>query len=124
MKDVKYTFYEFPNDNQLAEIYSSADVTLLPSWYECFPLPPLESMACGTPVVTTRIGMSDYCFNNYNSLVIPPKNPEAIARALDKLLSNKQLQEKFRNNGFKTANQFTYSKTVDKFEEVFNNILK
>ena len=92
---------------------------LCPSLYESFPLPPLEAMACGTPVVTTRIGTEDYAFNEKNCLVVPPRQPKAIAEAILRLLKDDSMQERFRKEGLKTAKQFTYDNTVDKLEKIF-----
>ena len=121
---VKYNFVKFPNDDELAELYSSADLTLCPSWYESFPLPPLEAMACGSPVVTTSLGVSDYCFNGVNSIVVPPKKPFLLFLGILKILKDKNLQKKLTNNGLKTAKKFTYGNTVDNLEKVLKQIIK
>lgn len=98
-------------------------MVICPSWYESFPLPPLEAMACGTPVVTTRIGTEDYAFNEKNCLVVPPRNPKAMAEAILRLLDDESLQERFKKEGLKTARQFTYDRTVDRLEELFNTLM-
>jgi glycosyltransferase involved in cell wall biosynthesis len=121
IKAIPYTFIKFPKGDQLAKLYSSVDVYVLSSLAESFPLTPLEAMACGTPVVTTRYGTEDYCFNEVNSLVVSPKDPRALANAILRLLDNEELREKFRKEGPKTAKRFTCNKTADKFEELFKN---
>jgi glycosyltransferase involved in cell wall biosynthesis len=122
--DVPYTFVEYPSDDELAKIYSSADVVFCPSWYESFPLPPIEAMACGAPVVTTRYGTEDYAFNEENSLVVLPQNPKLLAEAILRLLDDESLRESFRKKGQKKAKQFTWDKTVDNLETLFKNTLK
>jgi glycosyltransferase involved in cell wall biosynthesis len=122
--DVPYTFYRNPSDEELAKLYSSADVFILPSWYESFPLPPLEAMACGCPVVTTWYGTEDYAFHEVNSLVVPPRNPKMMAEAIIRLLKDESLIEQFRKEGPKTAREFTWDKTVRKIEEIFIRSLK
>jgi glycosyltransferase involved in cell wall biosynthesis len=112
-----------PNDEELAKLYASADVFILPSLYESFPLTPLEAMACGTPVVTTRYGTEDYAIHEENSLVVPPREPRQIAENILKLLSNEDLAEKLRKNGIETAKKFTWEKTVDKLEKLFEDAL-
>lgn len=124
IKFVPFKFIEFPSDDELAELYSSADLTLCPSWYESFPLPPLEAMACGSPVVTTSLGVSDYCKDGYNSYVIPPRDPKIMAIMMDMLLNKKAVQKKFIRNGLKTAKQFTYSNTADNLEKVLKKVIK
>lgn len=111
-------------NKELAKLYSEADAVICPSWYESFPLPPLEAMACGVPVVTTKYGTEDYAFNEENSLVVLPRNPQAMALAILRILEDKNLSEKLRKNGPKTAKQFTWDKTTDKVEKLFKEALK
>lgn len=121
---VPYRFLERISDEELAKLYSSADVFVSASWYESFPLPPIEAMACGAPVVTTRYGTEDYAFHEKNALVVPPKDPKALAQAILRLLDDEDLREQFRKEGPKTAKQFTWDKTVDKVEKLFKKALK
>lgn len=117
----KYVFK--PSDNELAELYSSADVVICPSWFESFPLPPLEAMACGAPVVTTRYGTEDYAFDDQNCLVVPAKQPKLLSAAILKILSNKDLAERLKNEGLKTAQQFTWERTTTAIEQVFKSTI-
>jgi len=106
-------------DKELAKLYSEADVVICSSWYESFPLPPLEAMACGAPVITTRDGTEDYALNEENALVVSPRNSQALAEAILRVLENEKLVSTLRENGFKTAKQFTWDKTTDKVEKLF-----
>ena len=121
--DVAYEFVKSPSDDQLARLYSSADVIICPSWYESFPLYPLEAMACGTPIVTTPYGTEDYAFHEKNCLVVPPKDPKTLAEATLKLLNDKQLREAFRKEGPKIAKQFTWEKTTETVEDLFMQLI-
>jgi len=121
---VQYTFIRSPSDDELAKLYSSADIVICPSWYESFPLYPQEAMACGAPVVTTRYGTEDYAFHEKNCLVVPPKDPKALADTILRLLDDENLREKFRKEGPKTMKQFTWDKTVNKIEKLFEKALK
>lgn len=134
-KDVEWIVFGFPRlpkDDQapyahlgylehddLAKLYSSADVFFLPSWFESFPLQPLEAMACGAPVVTTCYGVEDYALDNVNALVVPPKNPEKTARAILRLLDDQDLSNKFIERGMATAKKFTWERTVNTVEQIF-----
>jgi glycosyltransferase involved in cell wall biosynthesis len=111
-------------DDELAKLYSSGDVFVLPSWVEGCPAPPLEAMACGAPVVTTDcLGIREYAINGENSLVVPPRNPQAMANAIIRLLSDEGLRRKFAEEGPKTAAHFTWDKTTDKVERLFKDAL-
>ncbi len=118
-----YIFLKEIFNEKLADLYSSAHVVINPSWVESFPLPPLEAMACGSPIITTRMGTEDYCFHENNSLVIPSKNPSALAEAILRLLEDEDLNKKFIHEGLETAKQFTWEKTVDKVENLFEEVL-
>lgn len=122
--DVFYEFVKSPSDDELARLYSSADVVICPSWYESFPIFPLEAMACGAPIITTPYGTEDYAFHEKNSLVVPPKDSEALAVAILRLLEDENLRVKFGEEGQKTAKQFTWDKTVDNVEKIFMEVLK
>jgi len=120
--DFDYQFFDSPDDNELSKIYNSADVFAFPSHMEGFGLPPLEAMGCGCPVVTTDcFGTRDYVEDEVNALQVSAQDPEAMASSIIKLLNDKNLTEKLRINGMKTAQMFTWDRVVDKFEEEFFN---
>lgn len=117
--DIPYRFYRSPSDNELAELYSNSDLVVSPSWHESFPLPPLEAMACGAPVITTLYGTEDYAFDNVNALVVPPRDSVKMSEAILRLLEDKALREKLSGEGIKTAQKFTWDKTTDQVEKLF-----
>jgi len=123
-KGVPYKFLRGISDDELARLYSSADVVACPSWYESFPLPPLEAMACGAPVATTRIGTEDYAFDGENALVVPPRDPKRMAGAILELLKNESLCEQFRKAGPKTAKEFSWDKTADNIDSILRKVVK
>jgi len=124
--DIKfdYTFFESPNDDKLAELYSSSDLFVFSSHIEGFGLSPIEAMACGTPVVTTDCrGLKDYVVDKENSILIPPKNPEAIAQSIIELYNNPELSEKLKHNGLETVKEHSWESVVDVFEKSFKDVL-
>jgi len=122
--NVPYTFVKYPSDEDLAKLYSSADIVICPSWYESFPLYPIEAMACGAPIITTPYGTEDFAFDEDNALIVPPRKPEILADAVLRLLDDEGLRERFRKEGPVTAKQFTWDKTTDSFEMFFKKALK
>lgn len=113
------------SDEELARLYASSDVYVLGSWYEGFPAPPLEAMACGTPVVSTdNLGIREYGIHMQNCLIVPSKNPQAMAEAILKILNNENFSKQLRLEGIKTAQQFNWDKTTDRIEKIFENALK
>ena len=125
--EAPYTFIHFPSDEELAKLYSSADVVICPSWYESFPAPPLEAMACGTPViVSTGCGASEVLTDGESALLVPPKSPEKISDAIIKLKENPNLWRRLSTNGRKFVEENIrwdlYTKNMLRvFEEVLRN---
>lgn len=73
----------------MAELHRSADVFCLPSWWEAMPLSILEAMASGAPVVATSVGdVPRVVRPHVTGLLVPPRNPVALAAALEELLTN------------------------------------
>lgn len=122
--NVPFEFIKSPSDEELAQIYSSAELMICPSWCESFPLFPLEAMACGCPVVTTPYGTEDYAVHEDNCLVVPPKDPRQLADAVMRLLDDEDLRERFKKEGPRTAKKFTWDKTVDAAEGLFKKALR
>ncbi|GAB6948082.1 glycosyltransferase family 4 protein [Vulcanisaeta sp. JCM 16161] len=112
-----YTIFSNVNDDELARLYSSADLFLYTSYVEGFGLPPLEAMACGTPVVMTDAkGNRDYAVNGYNGIVVEPGNIEALANAAYQVLTNQELRDKLIQGGLETARKWTWDRVVDVLE--------
>ena len=121
----KYTFFESPSDNKLAELYSSCDLFVFASHIEGFGLPPLEAMACGTPVVTTDCkGVKEFVVDEENALLVPIKKPEVLAQSIIKLYNNPELSKKLRQNGLETAEKLSWERVVDVFEKAFKDALE
>ncbi|MFJ7274198.1 glycosyltransferase [Kitasatospora sp. NPDC098663] len=72
-----------------ARYYSAANVTAVPSHYEPFGLVAVESMACGTPVVATRVGGLRWSVADPRvGVLVPPRNPASLAKALVDVLTS------------------------------------
>jgi glycosyltransferase involved in cell wall biosynthesis len=72
----------------------SADVVACAPWYEPFGIVPLEAMACGVPVVATAVGgMLDTVVPEVSGLHVPPRDPAALATALQRLLGDEHARQ-------------------------------
>jgi glycosyltransferase involved in cell wall biosynthesis len=106
-----------PGRAQLAQSYATCDVFVSASWREGFGLPPLEAMACGVPVVLTDSGgVREYARPGENCLMVPPRDPAALAEAIYHVLSEPAMARRLALNGPLTAAQFTWDGAVDRFE--------
>ena len=74
---------------EMPAVLRSADAVVCTPWYEPFGIVPLEAMACGVPVVASAVGgLIDTVVHGKTGLHVPPKDPEALAKALAELLQN------------------------------------
>jgi glycosyltransferase involved in cell wall biosynthesis len=89
--DFHFSSYTRITDNELAELYSASDLFLFTSSVEGFALPPLEAMACGTPVVTTDCkGNRDYATDGFNCLISPQKDKEQLVSQTVNVLKKRE----------------------------------
>ncbi len=75
--------------------YSAADVAVTTPWYEPFGLTPLEAMACGRPVIGSTVGGITFTIKDGETgLLVPPRDPRALAASLECLLAQPQLMKR------------------------------
>ncbi len=90
----RVTFTGAVQQTELPTYYSAADVFVLPSYYESFGLVALEAMACGTPVVVSRVGgLKSFVRDGETGYLIPWRCPDPFAQRIDMLLANGALRE-------------------------------
>ena len=90
--------------------YSGAQCFIYPSFYEGFGLPPLEAMACETPVITSNVTSMPEILNDA-PIYINPYDVEDIYENLYTLLNSPSLQKKARKNSLKHVKNFSWEKT-------------
>lgn len=103
------------------EAYIDADVYVLPSRYETFPMSVLEAVACRSPVILSeKCGVAEY-FGNKVGLVVKPDSKH-LEEALLEMLLDQERQKIFRNNCRTVIDQFSISQTVSKLEKVYEEL--
>ncbi len=102
----------------------ASDVFVMPSFTETTSLATLEAMACGVPVIVTRVGfMQRYVRRNYNGLFAPKKNPSLLALKLIRLLENRRLRETLGANARHTVvKAFSWERTAHRIREVLRGV--
>jgi glycosyltransferase involved in cell wall biosynthesis len=95
----------------LPALYSGASVFVFPSLYEGFGLPPLEAMACGTPVVCSSAGSLPEVVGDA-ALLVPPTDAEALAAAVRQVLTDPDLQNALRQRGVERSRLFSWERTA------------
>ncbi len=85
--------------DQLADYYRSADICVVPSVYDNSPYTCLEAMSCSRPVIGTSAGGTrEYIVHGESGVIIPPRDPQAIAESLLQLLGNEQERRRLGDN--------------------------
>jgi len=104
-------FFGFVPHGTLAALYRMAAVFAFPSLYEGFGLPPLEAMACGTPVVTSRISSLPEVVGDA-ALLVDPYSEEAIAQGIARVLDDEELRRGLVERGLLRAASFSWERSV------------
>jgi len=110
-------------DEDLPGLYSGAMLFVFPSLYEGFGLPPLEAMACGTPVVCSRASSLPEV-GGEAVRYFSPTSPEDMAQVLHEVLADEAVQEEMRVEGIRQASRFSWEKTADETLAVYETTLK
>jgi glycosyltransferase involved in cell wall biosynthesis len=127
-RDVEFAFFGTPDDlmpkdlpfplvnagriedqGKVAELIASCDVLVDSSLFQGFGRPGLEAMACGTAcVLTSEGGVNEYARNDENCLLVRPRDNEAMAKAVMRLLDDDPLRARLRMAGLATAEQYCH----------------
>ena len=106
----KITFTGSVSQPELSRYYSAADVFVLPSHYESFGLVALEAMACGTPVVASRVGgIPSFVDDGETGYLITWRSAESFASRIEMLLENSDLKNFMSETARKKANKMDWS---------------
>ncbi len=114
------------SDQELVELYASAEAAVVPSLYEGFSLPALEAMACGVPLVASRAGGLPEVTgaDGEAALLVPPDDPEALAGALLTVLSDPSLGRRLGAHGRERATRrFSWRATAQATADVYRTVL-
>lgn len=104
-------FTGYVPDDDLVALYNAADLFVYPSLFEGFGLPPLEAMACGTPVVTSNTSALPETVGNA-ALTIDPLDVEALAQAMATVLNEEAVHAALSERGIKRASVFSWEATA------------
>lgn len=109
-----------PARERLGQLFRVSALYLGCSWYESFPLPPLEAMGSGTVVLSSNNGgILQYGIDGRNIVLIDnPANPRSIGEVVDKIIENRDLYLLLQEEGFKTARRYAWPESAKKFAEL------
>jgi glycosyltransferase involved in cell wall biosynthesis len=114
-------FVDHPPEEDLVAFYNLADIFVYPSMYEGFGMPPLEAMACGTPVVCSNAASLPEVVGDA-AVTLDPDDTQVWVAAIERVLNDTALQSDLRERGLKRARQFTWERTAQKTLEVYQEL--
>jgi len=119
------TFPGFVRESKKPLYFKAADVFVLPSYDEIFGIVNLEAMACGTPVVATRVGgIPEIVKDGKNGLLVPPKDPDALADAIIYLLENEDVRRGMGERGREMVKDYSWDKIAEQYERIYEMVLR
>jgi glycosyltransferase involved in cell wall biosynthesis len=118
--DVLFPGYIPPDELPLW--YNAAELFVYPSLYEGFGLPPLEAMACGTPVIASNVSSLPEVVGKAG-LTVDPMRSEGLAEAMNRVLSDGALRQSMRERGLARAGQFSWAKAAQETVGVYQRAL-
>ncbi|HEX5439713.1 MAG TPA: glycosyltransferase family 1 protein [Ktedonobacterales bacterium] len=114
-------FLDYVPEDDLAALYSTADVLAMPSAYEGFGIPVIEAMACGTPVVCSDGGALPEAAGEA-ALIVPVDDIASLADALVAVTSETSRQEAMRARGLARAAECTWERVARRHLEVYHEV--
>lgn len=116
-------FTGYVPDADLPALYAGADVFVYPSLYEGFGLPPLEAMACGTPVITSNTSSLPEVVGEAG-VMVDPLDVHALAQAIRELLDDEPRRLALRAAGIRRAAEFHWDRTARETVKVYRKVFE
>ena len=119
------TFIGRKNRDLLKYYYSAADVFVTTPWYEPFGITPLESMACGTPVIGANVGGIKYSVvDGETGFLVPPNDTGILAQHIDLLLADQELRGRMGVNCLKRAHaEFSWATIARQADQLYQKVM-
>lgn len=116
-------FTGYVTDEEAPLLMSGAEMFVFPSLYEGFGLPPLEAMACGTPVITSKHTSLPEVVGDAG-ITIDEGDTEELAKAIAELQRNPELRERYREKGLERAKSYSWENSAKILNEVYKKVLE
>jgi glycosyltransferase involved in cell wall biosynthesis len=116
-------FAGFVPAEELPRWYQAATLFVYPSLYEGFGLPPLEAMACGTPVVTSNVSAMPEVVGEAG-VTVDPTDEAALGRAILRLWRDAELRQRLRRAGLERARTFSWARMARETRAVYESVAR
>ena len=114
-------FVGYVSENDITKYYNAADLFVYPSLYEGFGMPPLEAMACGTPVVTSNVTSLPEVVADA-AITTDPQDIDAFVDAMYKVLTDDKMRENMISKGIKRAQLFNWDRSAEEMRRVYEQL--
>lgn len=124
-KNIKfeYEFLDWINDDEILSNLYSESIFVNTGRREAIPMPPLEAMACGSPVVISDMGgAKEYAFNNENSLVCDINDPSTFSYSIQRIIDDEQLRTNLSRKAINTAKLYDWNKVIERLTSFLDKI--
>ncbi len=118
----RVVFTGYVPERDLPALYTMAELFVFPSLYEGFGIPPIEAMACATPVVSSNTTSLPEVVGDA-AVTVDPLDVDAIAGAMERVLSSRDLKDELVEKGLRRAALFRWEDTARKTIEVYKKVL-
>jgi glycosyltransferase involved in cell wall biosynthesis len=113
------------SQREIPKVYKSADIFVLPSLSEGFPLSVLEVMASGKPVVATEVGgVPEVVKDGMNGYLVQPGSVSKLADTISKLIENERLRLRMGHKGRKIVKDYTWEKAANEINQIYRKLLE
>ena len=115
-------FTDFIPLEDLPLFYNACEFLIYPSFYEGFGLPPLEAMACGTPVIASNVtSVPEVCQNS--AILVNPHDVDELSYSMERVLTDSFLKLTMIERGLSTSNKYSWKNTALNTIDAYKNII-
>ena len=114
---------DYISETDLIRLYNVAELFVYPSFFEGFGLPPLEAMACGTPVIVSNVSALPEVVGDAG-MYFDPLNMDSIADTMGRMIMDKDMQDKLIKKGFQRVKEFSWEKSAKQIVEKYIRLIE
>jgi len=118
------TFLGARDQDTLSYYYSTAQVCVVPSYYESFGMVALEAMACGTPVIASKVGGLTFTVKDgVTGYLVADGDPAALSEKLKPILTDERLRRRMGKEGIRLAQKYSWSLVANKITSLYGQLV-
>ncbi|MCE5260260.1 MAG: glycosyltransferase [Chloroflexi bacterium] len=116
-------FYGPQAQERLPAYYSAAEICVMPSLYESFGMVALEAMACGTPVIASRVGGLTFTIRDGETgFLVPERNPKALAEKISLVMEDACLRHRLSHRAQQVAQSYSWETVADQLVNLYGEL--